>query len=393
MLATPLVFASAGLIPGLFSLFFCGAVAYYGLYLLSACAAEAPPGKASFFAVAQLTTPSLAVFFDAAIAIKCFGVSVSYLIIIKGLMPSVVQALHTISGSETPLPWILVSGRFWLAAFMLILIPLCFLRRMDSLRHMSYVALFTVVYLVIIVVVCYFDPPKGSAPPGEWHYFNMTPNFISTFPTLIFGFTCSQNLFPIYNELASNTQKRMNLVMQVSVASAGVAYLLVAMFGYLSFGDNVGANIIAMYPESSLFIALGQFAVVILVLFSHPMQVHPCRTCLDKVFDPKDPKAASENSAAEMSALKHTLLTWGIIILGFTIAYYVDDLQIVLSFVGSTGSVTISFILPGLFYYKLFGQRPETSRLQKWGSAGLFIYGVLVFIFCLSYNIWKVSTQ
>lgn len=57
---------------------FSGFVAGFGLYLLSLCAVQAPHRRASFFAVAELTFPRAAVFFDAAIAIKCFGVSIRY---------------------------------------------------------------------------------------------------------------------------------------------------------------------------------------------------------------------------------------------------------------------------------------------------------------------------
>lgn len=68
--------ASVGIIPGMITCLFSGGVAAFGLYLLSLCAAKAPHRRASFFAVAELTFPRAAVFFDAAIAIKCFGVSI-----------------------------------------------------------------------------------------------------------------------------------------------------------------------------------------------------------------------------------------------------------------------------------------------------------------------------
>jgi hypothetical protein len=68
--------ASAGIIPGILTCAFSGAVAAFGLYLLSACARYTSHRRASFFAVASLTFPRAAVFFDAAIAIKCFGVSI-----------------------------------------------------------------------------------------------------------------------------------------------------------------------------------------------------------------------------------------------------------------------------------------------------------------------------
>jgi amino acid permease len=156
----------------------------------------------------------------------------------------------------------------------------------------------------------------------------------------------------------------MNIIIGGSIGSATLTYEVIAVFGYLTFGSKVGlfcllstalphmfhpskvgANIIAMYPSTSLFIAIGQLAIVVLVLFSYPLQVHPCRNCLDKVFhqghvqppaktitddnegENDDEDVDDEHTHAEMSTLKHTLLTSAIIASGFTIAYIVDDLQ------------------------------------------------------------------
>jgi hypothetical protein len=122
-----------------------GSVAAFGLYLLSLCARHTPHRASSFFAVAQLTFPRAAVFFDAAIAVKCFGVSISYLIIVKGLMPNVVAALyHDLTSEETDPPAWALSGRVWITLFMGVLVPLAFLRRLDSLRHASFIGLFAV---------------------------------------------------------------------------------------------------------------------------------------------------------------------------------------------------------------------------------------------------------
>jgi len=287
---------------------------------------------------------------------------------------------------------------------MLVLIPLAFLRRLDSLRHTSYIALFSVGYLVVIVITAYFWPLEGAMPAGEVRLIHFTPNFISTFPVQVFAFTCSQNLFPIYNELASNTQRRMNIVIGSAIGSATLTYEVIAVFGYLTFGSKVGANIIAMYPSTSLFIAVGQLAIVILVLFSYPLQVHPCRNCLDKVFhagdihqplkavdDDEDEDMVDEDHVhTEMTSFKHTLLTTAIIGFGFMIAFFVDDLQLVLSFVGATGSTTISFILPGLFYWKLTRNDPTTSKSLNRAALALSIYGACIFVFCLGFNIYRV---
>jgi len=142
----------------------------------------------------------------------------SYLIIIKSLLPSVVASLyHDLSSPDTNPPGWALSGRIWISLLMVILVPLSYLRRLDSLRHASYIALFSCgechifllqkseitltwllvsskAYLVLIVILCYFRPVKGMTPPGEIHLIKFTPSFLSTFPIQVFAFTCSQNV-------------------------------------------------------------------------------------------------------------------------------------------------------------------------------------------------------
>ncbi|KAI0031435.1 transmembrane amino acid transporter protein-domain-containing protein [Vararia minispora EC-137] len=408
MLTFPLALASAGIIPGMLTCVFSGVVAAFGLYLLSVCARNAPHRRASFFAVAHLTYPRAAVFFDAAIAIKCFGVSISYLIIIKSLVPSVVASLyHDLAPGRSPPEWA-INGRIWLLLLIIVLVPLCFMRHLHSLRHTSYIALFSVIYLVLVVIVCYFVPLEGMPPRGEVHLIKFTPNFVSTFPIQVFAFTCAQNIFPIFNEVKTNSQARMNTIIGSAIGGATLVYEVIAVFGYLTFGTNVGANIIAMYPSTSLFVAVGQLAIAILVLFSYPLQVHPCRNCLDKVFhfnpaavpgklggaDGDDHAASCEDdedhTAGEMTSFKFLALTTVIVTGGFSIAYFVDDLQMVLSFVGSTGSTTISFILPGLFYWQMFRNEPGANRGVARAALALAIYGGCILVFCLSFNIYQV---
>jgi len=106
---------------------------------------------------------------------------------------------------------------------------------------------------------------------------------------------------------------------------------------------QVGANIIAMYPSISIFIAVGQLATAIFVMFSYPLQVHPCHNSLDKIFYPgnkvtkpgttesddedDDLSVIDDHGVEDMSTFKHTLLTVTITPSGFMTAYFVNDLQ------------------------------------------------------------------
>lgn len=120
VLAMPLALSRMGIVLGIAIILWSGVTAGFGLYLQTRCARYLERGKSSFFALSQITYPNAAVIFDAAIAIKCFGVGVSYLIIIGDLMPGVVRGFSENAGGVD----FLVDRHFWVTGFMYILLLL-----------------------------------------------------------------------------------------------------------------------------------------------------------------------------------------------------------------------------------------------------------------------------
>jgi amino acid permease len=110
----PHAMSRMGMLLGTFVIMWSGVTAGFGLYLQTRCAQYLERGSSSFFALSQITYPNLAIIFDAAIAIKCFGVGVSYLIIIGDLMPGVILGFNSDWGSVG----YLVDRHFWITAFM-----------------------------------------------------------------------------------------------------------------------------------------------------------------------------------------------------------------------------------------------------------------------------------
>lgn len=375
-LAMPSALSHMGIMLGTAVIIWSGLASALGLYLQSRCARYLDRGQSSFFALSQLTYPNAAVFFDAAIAIKCFGVGVSYLIIIGDLMPGVARGFVSDSGLDDAdsLPAYLLDRNFWITAFMLVIIPLSFLRRLDSLKYTSIIALVSIGYLIILVVYHFAaeaHPDRGQVRYVTWEG---PVSFLGAFPVVVFAYTCHQNMFSILNEIKDGSPGSIVGVIGNSIGSAASIYILVAITGYLTFGDKVVGNIISMYP-ASIASTIGKAAIVVLVMFSVPLQIHPCRASLDAVLrwrpnrsgpgsaQPESPNrvlptASSSNDshgspAAPMSDLRFAILSTFIIVGSYGTALTVSNLTRVLAYVGSTGSTAISFILPGLFYYKI----------------------------------------
>jgi len=57
----------------------------------------------------------------------------------------------------------------------------------------------------------------------------MSSSLILTRRLLLPLHSCAQNLFPVYNELKDNTQKRMNQVIGTSIGSATLIYEVMAL--------------------------------------------------------------------------------------------------------------------------------------------------------------------
>ncbi|KAK4047503.1 Tricalbin-2 [Microbotryomycetes sp. JL221] len=377
----PHAFASGGLIPGVITVLFCGATSAFGLYCLSRCASKAPDRAASFAALSALTYPRLGRVFDLAIFLKCFGVSVSYLIVIGALMPRVVYSFS----SEAP-AWLLDRG-LWILLAMTLLCPLAFLRKLDSLKMTSYISLCAVGNLIFVVLYKTFVDRRGLPTAATVHLIALSPSFVQSLPVQIFAFTCAQ----IYNELQSNTQARLNFCIGTSIATAAIVYELLGTLGYLTFGTAVGSNIIEMYPHSRL-VSICQLGLVILVLFSYPLQLHPARASLDKALFP--PPAADEqacSSIADIPLGRFVVESSAILATTFVLSMFVSSLDTVLGFVGATGSTTISFILPAIFYLALFPPSADPkARILRFCAMCLLVWGVLVMVVCLTLNVWHL---
>ncbi|KAK5065077.1 hypothetical protein LTR84_000912 [Exophiala bonariae] len=388
VLAMPLALSHMGILLGTIVILWAGLTAGFGLYLQTRCARYLERGSASFFALSQITYPNAAVIFDAAISIKCFGVGVSYLIIIGDLMPKVVRGF----ASEDALAPFMFDRHFWVTAFMLVVIPFSFLRRLDSLKYTSVIALISIGYLVILVVYHFAAhdtlPEEGYKTPLRIFKWASAVSALSSFPVIVFAYTCHQNMFSILNEIGDNSHFRTTGVATASIGTAASIYVLVAITGYLSFGNEVSGNIVENYAPKPATI-IGQAMIVILVMFSYPLQVHPCRASVDAVLKwrPSDKLKSKLRSTSgtpsvesspprnvpllqpsrqrntEMGETRFAAITTTIIILSYLVAMTVSSLDKVLAYVGSTGSTSISFILPGLFYYKI--SSPDSPLHQQ----------------------------
>lgn len=430
ILAMPYAFKPFGLVLGIILIIICGIAASTGLYLQSYVSKYVPAQHASFFSLCQLTYPQLSVVFDAAIAVKCFGVGVSYLVVVGDLLP---QIMATFTDNS----WLL-SRQFQITVVTLLVVaPLCFMKRLDSLRYTSSIAISAVAYLCVLVVFHFLVPTseidhlRGNV--SVWKPTDVHASMLGSFPIFVFAYTCHHNMFSIINEQKNNSLNSLKKLISSAMLLAMCLYIIIGALGYATFGDHITGNIITLYPQS-VSSTIGRIAMALLVILAFPLQCHPARASINHIihfFHPAGQKANPTTSLGEQNSLlfdnesghscedelveensphqlpvvtlggkKFILITASILILSYLLAMSVTSLAKVLSIVGATGSTSISFILPGIFGYNLVASEysvddiiPRHERFLKYISLLLAILGVVVMIACLGATLFLGATH
>ena len=428
ILAMPYGIKQNGLILGCLLITWSACTSAFGLYLQNKVAKYVDQrGSVLYFSLSQLTYPHLSVVFDGAIAIKCFGVGVSYLVVIGDLMPKIMETLK-VDGES-----VLMARNFWISLFMAVLVvPLSYLKKLDSLKYTSVVALFSVAYLICLVVghtiandvEATAHVKRAVAEGVHWGPLSFLGT-LRSFPVFVFAYTCHQNMFAIINELkaheTSGSQTRQsNIIIRNAIATACTSYLVVGLCGYISFGSKVTGNIVAMYPTDSILSLIGRLCIVIMVSLSFPLQCHPCRGSInhiiyfisngihdiksqsgyqqiedmgeevnveevDELFITTTPMEGAHDTDGHdpmivpLSKRNFYIITTFIVVLAYLVAITVTSLEHVLAFVGSTGSTSISL--------------DKLERFCKYGGLALSIWGVVVMVVCLGATIFLGATH
>lgn len=388
LLAMPLAFKSDGVGVGLAILLIAALTCGFGFYLQLRVACYVPKGKANFFVLCELTYPLLAVVFDAIIAFNCFGGCLSFWVLIGDLMPQVAGA---------------GLRQLWIALLLVVIVPLCCLRRLDGLRLSSVLAVGAISYIVVLVVGNYalevvapVSPPRFDRGGVYWGPVDVHEVF-RTFSILLFAFCGHHNMFTLINELGDRLQTNVNRVIYASIGVSLAMYTVVGLSGYLTFGSNVSGNIMLMYGKSTAT-TVGQAALLFLCLLTVPLMFHPCRLLVYNVYlwclsrwGVSGPAAAAlptdttplldeelaipgeveefleevRQSLTHEQVVEQVILPIGtgvyvtittvLLAVGYLLSLCITSFALVLEIVGATGCTCIALILPGLFGHLLIG--------------------------------------
>mmetsp|Transcript_130802 Transcript_130802/g.260957 ORF Transcript_130802/g.260957 Transcript_130802/m.260957 type:complete len:465 (+) Transcript_130802:76-1470(+) len=389
MLGIPHALSVAGYGLGLVLIVCFGSFSAIGSHLLQCSARRIGGVPCSFYSVASATIPRWTWLVDGAVAVKCFGVGCSYLIIVGDLAPDSLRFF----GAHGVRRWHTVTGAFLVAG------ALACMKNLNALRYTAVASILIVFWTCTLIALFFanvgdsFDPCAASVAlafagniagqhlPCKGADFEpvAVPSLLKlgkVLPVFIFGFTCQQNVFTICNEVRRPTQN-MDRIIFVAYVFAGFGFAITAFLGYATYGDMVKSDVLKGYPQDSVAVQLARFFFAVLATFSYPLQAHPSRASIMALWSLAAGPAHLQGPSAERRRFWLVTAVWAP--LSLVVALTVTDLGIVLGVVGATGSTMVSYILPGLTYRKAFLQ-PSMKRTL----AGLqLLLGCVIMPLCL----------
>lgn len=444
VLVLPYSFRTDSILLGTTIIIIAGVLNGIGMIIQGLSSKYLPKGTATFFTVCRITYPKLSVLFDFAIFLQCFGVNISYLVLTGDLLPLV----YTFSG------WDKHSMKvFYIICSTVMIVPLCLMKKIDSLKYASIVALSAIVYICLLIYGYFFMalitdyeniPVDKIGDISIYKPQGIKPIF-KTLGVIVLAYTCPTN-FSIIAELQDSSIKNMTNITYVSMTITAFIFLTVALAGYLTFGNKLTGNILLMY-DNNVYTQTGRALLVLMVILSFPLMFHPARVSFNNVYhviaehlkkdveqieeieedieesiynegSPLIPSTTSTSAimqfADEMIDLEHEeddvmmtdkrfyVISFVLLTGSYLGAISLNSFELILSIVGSTGGVLISFVLPGFYGYKLIASNDDyivdrlykcspneasnpifKSNLLKNISLVLIIWGLFVMVICL----------
>ncbi|ERE84312.1 sodium-coupled neutral amino acid transporter 1-like protein [Cricetulus griseus] len=215
----------------------------------------------------------------------------SYLFIVKNELPSAIKFL--MGKEEEFLDWYVLDGRVLVVLVTCcIILPLCLLKNLGYLGYTSGFSLSCMVFFLIVVIYKKFQISCMSIEQNSTISANVTdmctPKYVTfnsktvyALPTIAFAFVCHPSVLPIYSELKDRSQKKMQMVSNISFFAMFVMYFLTAIFGYLTFYEKVQPDLLHKYQgQNDILILTVQLAVIVAVILTVPVLFFTVRSSL-----------------------------------------------------------------------------------------------------------------
>ncbi|KAI5190703.1 hypothetical protein NEMIN01_1168 [Nematocida minor] len=367
----PLFFVEFGVVTATILSCFSSLLTFSSLMMLCECADYSKSKSKTFSSVLSKVWPNVAGMFNAVVFSKCFGVSVSYLVLLQPLLQyifnlSSIQILHNMKYAHITL------------LYALIMLPICTMKDLRSLRFTSIIGVIGV-YICIAGSIYNYVIIKESTPrmPATSLFNPPSYSWIGFAGQFIFSFTCHQNIFGIRANLTNPSIKSMRYIVALGLGTALLLYIIFGVVVYLSYGSSIEDNVFNSFIDGPVKRVVFIF-YTIFISCSFPLQVHPARDCVTDWMAQIWPSTAVTKGTRPISNSTMCRIgsTAAIIALSASLSLLPVGLSTIQTAIGGSASSIMCNFIPAICLMKL--PRKKTG-VEKTCAILLVAYGLLAF--------------
>lgn len=277
-LTLPLVLYRQGIILGLLLLVSACYCSYVGIMNITAAAENY-----RVYEYSELVNKVLGkwwkILFDNVIIIYVFGTLIGYQVMIGSFVPSIFGSLNINFDPSIERIAIMIGAN------LLIMTPLGLLRKLTSLRFMSILSGFTLMFIALLII-CEFPFYEEHNNYDDVSIFDFNLGILASFNICLYSVTCHTNVAQVYDELQRRNMRRMNKVAKRALFAVLFPYICLSIFGYLSTLDNT-PNMIIMrrspkHISNDWLMVMARILMSITLIIAVPINIPPCRKVIIK---------------------------------------------------------------------------------------------------------------
>lgn len=231
--------------------------------------------------------------------------------------------------------------------------------------------------IIVTVVTQGFRVPAESRGPIRGGLL-IHSDIFSAIGVIAFAFVCHHNSLLIYGSLRKPTIDRFSQVTHYSTGISLVACLVVAISGYLTFGDKTMGNVLNNFPSDNVMVNIARLCFGLNMLTTLPLEAFVCREVMNEYWFPEEPYHPN----------RHLIFTTSIVVTAMTLSLLTCDLGIIFELFGATSACALAFILPPLCYIKL----AKRSR-QTYLAMAVAVFGCAVMAISIIKSSIKMSSN
>lgn len=144
-----------------------------------------------------------------------------------------------------------------------------------------------------------------------------------------------------------------------------LACMLMALAGYLTFGDKTLGNVLNNFPADNTMVNVARLCFGLNMLTTLPLEAFVCREVMLNYYFPGEP----------FNMNLHLIFSTSLVVSATILSIATCDLGSVFELVGATSAVVMAYILPPLCYIKL-----TTRSWKTYVAVAVVVFGCIVMV-------------